>query len=106
MQMGEQMDTEKRRAPRHKVSTAVMITPNGHGHNAQIFDISTGGARVGLSDDWVPANGASLRVCFLFDTNHPIMLQGHVTRVAVDHLGLEFEPAQEERISELMQLLC
>ena len=100
------MDTEKRRTPRKQVSGAVMITPNGHGHNAQVFDISAGGVRLGLPEDWVPANGAALRVFFLFDTNHPIMLQGHVTRVAVDHLGLEFEPAQEAQISELMQLLC
>ena len=96
---------EKRRLPRQQVSSAVMIAPNGHRHNAQIFDISAGGVRVGLPEDWVPSDGTSLRVYFLFDTDHPIMLHGHVTRVAVDHLGLEFEPAQEERIFELMQLV-
>ena len=99
------MDTEKRRSPRKRVSSAVMITPNGHGHDAQVFDISAGGARMALSDDWTPADGAPLRVFFLADTDHPIVLQGHVTRVAVDHLGLAFEPAQEDRISELMQML-
>jgi hypothetical protein len=99
------MDIERRRTPRKEVSTAVMITPNGHGHDALVFDISAGGARVGLSDDWTPADGASLRMFFLTDTDHPIVLQGHVTRVAVDHLGLEFEPEQEGRIRELMRLL-
>ena len=102
----ETMDTEKRNTPRHKVSSAVMITPNGHGHEAQVFDISAGGARVGLSDDWTPADGASLRVFFLFDTDYPIMLQGHVTRVAVDHLGLKFEPAQDERIFDSFRRFC
>jgi len=99
------MDTEQRHTSRHEVSGAVMITPNGHGHDAEIFDISAGGARLGLPDDWTPVDGASLRVFFLSDTDHPIMLQGHVTRVAVDQLGLAFEPAQEKRIFELMQLL-
>ncbi|GAB3380239.1 PilZ domain-containing protein [Lysobacter fragariae] len=99
------MDTEQRRAPRKQLAGAVMIVPNGHGHDAQIFDISAGGARFGLSNDWAPTDGASLRVFFLSDTDHPIMLHGHVTRVAVDHLGFAFEPAQDESISELMQLL-
>jgi hypothetical protein len=98
------MAIEKRRTPRWEVSGAVMITPNGAGHETEVFDISAGGARVGLPDDWTPADGASLRVFFLDDIDCPIMLQGHVTRVAANHLGLEFEPAQERRISELMQL--
>ena len=99
------MDTEKRRAPRRKVSSAVMVSPNGHGHDAQVFDISAGGVRVELSDDWTPGDGTPLRVFFLSDTDHPIVLHSHVARVAVDHLGLEFEPEQEERISELLRSL-
>lgn len=99
------MNVEHRQTPRQEVSGAVMITPNGHGHDAEIFDISAGGARLGLSDDWTPVDGAPLRVFFLSDSDDPIMLHGHVTRVAVDHLGLAFEPAQEGRILALMRRL-
>ena len=99
------MDIEHRQTPRQEVHGAVMITPNGHGHDAEIFDISAGGARVGLPDDWTPVDGASLRVFFLADSDDPIMLHGHVARVAVDHLGLAFEPAQERRIRALMRRL-
>lgn len=98
------MAIEQRRTQRRAVSGAVMITTNGAGHAAEIFDISAGGARLGVPGYWTPAAGASLRVFFLDDPDCPIMLQGHVTRVAANHLGLEFEPAQERRISELLQI--
>jgi hypothetical protein len=98
------MAIEQRRTPRWAVSGAVTITPNGAGHETEIFDISVGGARVGLPDDWTHADGAPLRMFFQDDIDCPVMLRGHVTRVAVNHLGLAFEPAQERRISELMQL--
>ena len=98
------MAIELRRTQRWPVSGTVTITPNGSGHATEIFNVSSGGARVGLPDDWTPADGASLRLFFMDDIDCPIMLQGHVTRVAANHLGLEFEPAQERGISELMRL--
>lgn len=98
------MALEQRRTQRWKVSGAVTITPNGSGHATEIFDVSTGGARLGLPVDWTPAGGESLRLFFLDDIDCPVTLQGHVTRVAANHLGLEFEPAQERGISELMRL--
>ena len=98
------MPIEQRRTQRWKVAGAVTLTPNGAAHETEIFDISAGGARVGLPHDWAPADGASLRVFFLDDIDCPVMLQGHVTRVAANHLGLAFESAQERRITELMQL--
>ena len=98
------MPIEQRRTQRWKVSGAVTITPNGAAHATEIFDISAGGARLGLPNDWTPAKGASVRAFFLDDIDCPIELQGHVTRVAANHLGLEFEPAQDRRISELLQL--
>jgi hypothetical protein len=98
------MAIEKRRTRRRAVSGRVTITPNGAGHETQLFDLSAGGARVGLPDDWTHADGAPLRMYFQDDIDCPIMLRGYVARVAVNHLGLAFEPAQERRISELMQL--
>ena len=96
---------EQRKHPRHEVLNAVMVTPNGDRHDAQVLDISLGGARLRLPDDWVPKDGAALRVFFLFDTDDAITLQGQVSRVAVDHMGVEFAPAQEERIRALLEVL-
>lgn len=96
---------EQRRHPRQQVDCAVMITPNGDRHNAHVFDLSTGGARMELPLDWNPPDGIALRVFFLFDSDCPIVLQGHVTRVGIDHLGLEFEPAQEDSIRQVMELI-
>ena len=98
------MPIEQRRTQRWKVSGEVKITPNGSAHAAELFDISAGGARVGLPDDWRPDDGAPLRLFFLDDIDCPVMLQGHVTRVAANHVGLAFEPAQERSISELLRL--
>lgn len=101
------MDTtgEKRGHPRQAVFTAVMVTPNGDRHNAEVFDLSLGGAHVGLSGDWTPACGTTLRMTFLDGTDDVVVLQGRVARVAVDHLGLEFAPAQEDRIRQLLDAI-
>ena len=83
---------EQRRHPRQDVLNAVMVTPNGDRHDALVLDISLGGARLRLPDDWLPNRGAALRVFFLFDTSDAITLEGQVTRVAVDHMGVQFAP--------------
>ena len=97
---------EQRRHPRHDVVDAVMITPNGDRHDAQVLDLSLGGARLRLPDDWTPKDGAALRVFFLFDTSDAITLEGQVTRVAVDHMGVQFAPHQEGRIRSLLEALA
>lgn len=101
------MDTtsEKRAHPRQPLFTAVMVTPNGDRHDAEVYDLSLGGAHVGLSSDWCPARGTSLRVSFLDGTEDAVVLQGRVARVAVDHIGLEFAPAQEARIQHLLHAI-
>ena len=100
------MDTtvEQRRHPRREIVGAVMIAPNGDQHDAMVLDLSEGGVRVDLPDDWLPSDGAALRVFFVFDGYQAIMLESHVTRIAVDHMGLEFEPAQEDRIRHLLDV--
>jgi hypothetical protein len=94
---------EKRRHPRREVFSAVMVTPNGDRHRAHVLDLSAGGARVDLPADWVPSNGARLKVFFRVDSDREIALDTHVVRVAIDHLGLEFDPAQDERIEQLLE---
>lgn len=101
------MDTavEKRRYKRRDLVGAIMIAPNGHQHDAQVLDLSEGGVRVDLpDDDWVPSDGSALKVFFVFDGYQAIMLESHVARIAVDHMGLEFEPAQEDLIEHLLDV--
>ena len=95
-------DNERRGHPRKDVFVAVMITPNGDFHSADVFDLSEGGARVGLSSGWTPAAGTRLKVFFRLDASSEVSIEGHVARVGVDHLGLQFAPAQEARIQELL----
>lgn len=97
--------SEKRAAPRMRTLTAVMVSPNGHAHDAQVLDLSLGGARVRLPQDWTPSDGTHLRMFFLQDTDHAITLEGHVTRVAVDHMGVSFAPAQEAQVLELFDAI-
>ena len=93
---------ERRGYPRKDVFVAVMITPNGDFHSADVFDLSEGGARVGLPAGWAPAAGTRIRVFFRLDASSEVAIEGLVARVGVDHLGLQFAPAQEARIQALM----
>lgn len=93
---------EQRKHARRDVLEAVMVTPNGDRHDAIVLDMSLGGARMRLPEDWAPKLGAALRVFFLFDTSDAVTLEGRVTRVAVDHMGVQFAPEQEERIRALL----
>ena len=97
--------SDKRASPRMRTLTAVMVSPNGHAHDAQVLDLSLGGARVRLPQDWTPSDGTHLRMFFLQDTDHAITLEGQVTRVAVDHMGVSFDPAQEAQVRELFDAI-
>ena len=96
---------EKRRDPRHDVLKAIMVRPNGEQHASQVIDISISGARLRLPEDWNPADGAHLRMYFGFDGDPATQLEGRVTRVAIDHLGVEFDQHQETRIRALLETL-
>jgi hypothetical protein len=96
---------EKRRHPRQNIVSAIMVAPNGDQHSAQVMDLSFGGARMGLPDDWTPSDGLALRLFFFADTDDPIVLAARVKRVAIDHLGLEFAPEQEGQIQHLLEVL-
>src|SRR4051812_250350 len=95
--------TEQRRYRRQSVSSAVIVTPNGHGHDTRILDISEGGACVALPADWIPIAGAPLKILFLPDSPTPIMLQAHVARVGLDHLGVEFDTVQNDSVRQLLE---
>ena len=95
--------TEQRRFRRQPVSSAVIVTPNGHGHETRILDISEGGACVALPSDWIPIAGAPLKILFLPDSPTPIMLQAHVARVGLDHLGVAFDAVQNDSVRQLLE---
>lgn len=97
--------TEQRSHPRKRILTAAMVAPNGHQHEAQVLDLSLGGARLRLPEDWTPRDGAALRISFLQDTDDAVTLAGHVTRVAVDHMGVAFDPAQEAQVRGLFDAI-
>jgi hypothetical protein len=98
--------TVRRRYPRQQVVRAIMVRPNGHRHDAQLLDLSLGGARVTLPQHWSPENGAMVRIYFENgDQEESITLRGHVTRVGLDDMGVEFEPAQDADIRELFASL-
>ena len=86
---------EQRRFRRTAVSSAVIVTPNGHGHDTRILDISEGGACMAMPPDWIPVDGAPLKILFLPESKTPIVLQAHVARVGLDHLGVEFDAVQD-----------
>jgi hypothetical protein len=96
---------EQRRHPRSQVLSTIMIRPNGDQHEAQVLDVSLGGARMRLPEDWSPRDGARVRMYFLSDTSGAVTLDARVTRVAIDHMGVAFAPAQEERIRALLDVI-
>jgi hypothetical protein len=103
--MDEQHD-DRRRYPRQPMVRAIMVRPNGHKIDAHVLDLSLGGARVTLPQNWNPESGASLRLYFQNgDQDESITLRGHVTRVGLDDLGVEFEPQQEQDIRDLFASL-
>ena len=105
MSWDEQHD-DRRRFPRKAMVKAIMVRPNGHRHDAHLLDLSLGGARVTLPEHWNPQTGAPLRIYFENgDQQESITLRGHVTRVGVEDIGVEFDPAQEADIRELFASL-
>jgi hypothetical protein len=95
--------TEQRRHRRQPVSSAVIVTPNGHGHDTRVLDISEGGACVALPSDWIPVRGAALKILFLPESPTPIMLHAHVARIGLDQLGVEFDAVQDDSVRRLLE---
>jgi hypothetical protein len=93
---------EKRRNSREDVFTTIMISPNGHENKATVYNVSESGARVGLPSDFKRNVGAPVRLFFTVDEDQTIILDAQVVRVAVDHLGVEFSPRQEDDIRHVM----
>ena len=101
------MDNEdKRRHQREDVFTAIMISPNGHEQRTAVFDLSESGARLGIPADFERHVGAALRLFFPLENEPTLILKAQLVRVAVDHLGVQFAPFQEQGIHHLMAELA
>lgn len=96
---------EQRRHPRLNVMDAVVVTPNGHGHDTHVLDISSGGVRLAAFPGWSPVHGADLKILFLPSSDMPIVMQARVARVATDHFGLEFGDQQDDDVRQVLEAL-
>jgi hypothetical protein len=95
---------ERRRHARREVSTAIMVSPNGHPNQTQVFDLSESGARIGLPEDFEHGLGALVRLHFP-KTQGPLIVFAEIVRVAVDHLGVQFVDDQEVVVAQLIEEL-
>jgi hypothetical protein len=93
---------ERRRYARDELATAVLVSPNGHDNRTTLFDLSDGGARVGLPLDFEHGAGESVRLFFPLTSAPIVVLNARIVRVAIDHLGVEFAEGQAEQIHHLM----
>jgi len=92
---------DRRRHERADVSAAILVSPNGHPHHTTIYDLSMGGARIGLPEHFEHDVGALVRLYFPH-TEGPMVLFAEIKRMAVDHLGVEFSEGQREQVSRLI----
>ena len=95
--------SDQRRHARFNVLCAVLVAPNGHSHEGYILDVSQGGARVDLVPGWTPSTGTQLKLFFDVPDSEAITLQTQVAWVAVDHMGLRFDDAQDDEVVRLME---
>jgi len=78
---------DRRRHARLEVSTAIMVSPNGHANETNVFDLSESGARIGIPQDFEHGLGALVRLHFP-KTHGPLIVFAEIVRVAIDHLGV------------------
>lgn len=94
--------SEKRRHPRKDVFTAAMLVTADEGYLSEVWDLSSGGARLGKPKKWPADAAVNLRVYFMLDQDTVIGMAARVVRTASDHLGVMFLDGQEQRVQSLM----
>ena len=97
----ESIGRERRRHERLDVSAAILVSPNGHPHHTTIYDLSMGGARIGLPEHFEYDVGALVRLYFP-NTPGPMVLFAEIKRMGVDHLGVEFAEGQHQQVFQLL----
>ena len=96
---------ERRRHARNELTTAVLVSPNGHHEATTVYDLSEGGARIGLPEDFEHREGAKVRLFFPRPGVETVVMYGKLARVAIDHLGVEFDAGQEAQARQLIEEL-
>ena len=94
--------SEKRRHPRKDVFTAAMLVTGDEGYLSEVWDLSSGGARLGKPKKWPAGAPEHLRVFFMLDQDTVIGIAARVVRNAPDHLGVMFMDGQDARVQSLM----
>jgi hypothetical protein len=97
----ESTGRERRRHDRVDVAAAILVSPNGHPHETTIYDVSEGGARIGLPRHFEHGVGALVRLHFHRETG-PMIIFAEIRRMAVDHLGVQFAEGQLGLVNQLM----
>lgn len=95
-------DDDRRRDRRAEVATVILVAPNGNENRAVVYDMSRSGAKIGLPQELDFGLGAGVRLFFPRVHGSTIMLGAKIVRIAIDHLGVEFGPGQEQTIHELL----
>ena len=93
---------EKRRHARRRVNMIAAVMPDLKNATTAVIDLSESGARL----DWTlhdeVAIGSPIRVRFLLPGDQSIELDARVARLAGGQAGIEFQPAQQALIRQLM----
>ena len=96
------MTAEKRQHPRKDVYSPVLIALGDEGYLTEAWDLSRGGARLGRPARWATEAGAVLKIYFMLDQETVITVTATLVRSGPDHLGVQFDADQEERVQALM----
>jgi len=93
---------EKRRHARKDIFTAALVALGDEGFLSEVWDVSSGGARLGRPQRWKATGEAAVRIYFMLDQETVIALGARVVRTSEEHLGVEFFPGQDERVQALL----
>lgn len=93
---------DKRLYPRRRVHLAAVVVQPAKAPPTVVIDLSEGGA--GL--EWnLPGDigvGASVRLRFLLAGEQSLEIDGRVARINEGHAGIEFVPAQQALVRQLL----
>ena len=95
-------NNDNRRHPRITVALAAVVSSGGPAPVVGVIDISEGGASLEWSLDEDIAVGTPVRLCFLVNDDQAIELDGRFVRAGDGRAGVEFLPAQQDTIRQLL----